>query len=403
MNQFALGRGGLQLQQKQAALGAANQYAALLGTVDPLAARAFQEMGGGNIWNSMMQGNTALSDAANLPAARTMRTASEPLELPGWQGGGGAYPASPGNMTAGAAPVPDWVMAALGTGATGGTPPASGSPAPNPLPGTYVPGSGGETSAAVQPGTSTGGLPQGGLGYGVSVYGNIEEAVGAPVGSDAFTYGLASLRGVYPELTPPMAMAPAGATMGPGGIGANVLGNYFPNMTVQPPAPLPPLPNETTLPEIARMAHGGLMRSPMAIVGDAPMGMGPAAGGARPEILVDPTMDSRVIPFPMARQMAMQMGGLRRAANGIFGSDVSGFLQPEDQPYLDQVRRLRTSLPAPTTNPFDVKWRLRSPTTQQLDLRTQQYRIGVSPEDQLQEIQRYYLPGLQRGGLRLGV
>ena len=110
MNQFALGRGGLQLQQKQAALGAANQYAALLGTVDPLAARAFQEMGGGNIWNSMMQGNTALSDAANLPAARTMRTASEPLELPGWQGGGGAYPASPGNMTAGAAPVPDLVM-----------------------------------------------------------------------------------------------------------------------------------------------------------------------------------------------------------------------------------------------------------------------------------------------------
>lgn len=70
---------------------------------------------------------------------------------------------------------------------------------------------------------------------------------------------------------------------------------------------------EQYIPGYARGTMRGLARDPMMMVGDA-MARNPAANGARPEIIVNPTQAPiGVIPYPQARRM---MRGIRRFATG---------------------------------------------------------------------------------------
>lgn len=77
----------------------AEQYARLISNSDPTALRAFDEAGGGDLWNAYRGGNTATSDLANLGAARTLQTIDDlnaaPVGPPGpaMPGAGGGAPA----------------------------------------------------------------------------------------------------------------------------------------------------------------------------------------------------------------------------------------------------------------------------------------------------------------------
>ena len=143
-------------------------------------------------------------------------------------------------------------------------------------------------------------------------------------------------------------------------------------------------------------------RAPMAIVGDPQQG-----NQANPEVLSNPT-GAPIGITPMRGGMARQPMMVPHWAFGsdpsfLGGTDVSGFLNAGDPPYMDEPRALRTGVQYPPLSPFATDSGLNAPTTRALNQKGVQYQYGVPGEDYLQMINRYTLPGIGRGGLRMGV
>lgn len=124
------------LEIPQVRAGLARQVADLVSSTDPLAFKAFLAAGGGNIANALATGGTAVSDNANLGAARTWQALDE-LDT-----AMNNYPGVGGTTGAGAAGTG-------GTGTPGGGGLASGGTATTPGTGTAVAGENPVTNAIV--------------------------------------------------------------------------------------------------------------------------------------------------------------------------------------------------------------------------------------------------------------
>jgi len=319
-------------------LDAATALAKVISSTDPLAAEAFWLGGGRNLHNAIAGGGSALSDAALSPAAWILSQ---------MQGGAGGVPGGvPGTAPGGGAPPPGAATPPGGTVVNGEIVPPPRTRTPAWL---QEPGMTQEEQMAQQRAVAVAQSPapeQPGM---MTPLGWAENPVVPtfPLGPSA----------QYPVASP----------------------------TVGTAATAPPLP-PTVLPYVTRAAEGGPVNDPMMMVGDA-RGPNPRAGGARPELVVNPTRAPLdIIPSEAASHMVVnpdtgqpmppgmmiqpgQRAAIRRYADGTtaelqrLGIDPSYYLStvaPEPAPaFYTRPRRTPTAAPtsaapAPAASPAPV-------------------------------------------------
>lgn len=492
--QFELTRSGLVEQQTKDMVDAAKQVADLISSTDPIKYRAFLAVGGGDIWNGLIGGGTAVSNEANLGAARTLRAMDNPTHIPTWdeimaQGGfdvtnpptlgangvavgggttgsttttGGGVPigygndtqntntGTGGNTTGGVGnapqitltsdPIPQYGQRVLGSSPSGGweIDPTTGMPAIDPVTGQQIwnPNLGASMPTVTG---GAGGFGNFDLGQQIgqpmtvgqrnnianTAYGNY---AGGTLGdqrpisiTDAQlqnALGTSNPAPAYPQITPAVYntvnTAPAG-TSGPLGTanGTHIdvaTGRLVPNQ---------PVP-QATVPQVSRFARGGVMvGGGMAVTGDS------HNGKPNEEMVINLNPDPRdriaVVPLNRVRQMGMgpaiqsvmgrggmQVGGAmqmpRAADGGIFGTDTYlNPITPEDQPYLDRIQAIRDATDFSAWNPFRSDYFQRDPTIRSADELSVQAARGIPQASLVSYAQRYALPGIGRGALRIGV
>lgn len=431
---FELQRTGLINDQTKMLLDGARQFADLVSSTDPIKYRAFLEAGGGDIWNGLFNGGTAVSDNANLGAARTLRAMENPTHIPTWDemmAKGGLDVLNP--PTVGAGGVGN--TPATGTGIGYG----------NDAQGTNV---GGGTATGTTTGSGSGGVANAapafnpGLPVATSYSGELPPVSGFvdPTMENrmpgAFgNFDLGPLAGV--PLTAQQRNDYANAAYGnwvtdSSAAGALNFNNYTPYVTqaqatgitgAPPPAP----PQETF---VSRFARGGVMvGGGMAVTGDS------HTGRPNEEMVINLNPDPRdriaVVPMDRIRQMGMgpavrsviNRGGVQVATSagrgemldrtgrpipyaadgGIFGTDsYLNPITPEDQPYLDRVQAIRDATDFSNWNPFRADYFQNDPTIRDANEKAVQAARGIPQASLAAYAQRYALPGIQRGALRIG-
>lgn len=493
--QFELTRTGLVQQQTKDMVDAAKQVADLISSTDPIKYRAFLAAGGGDIWNGLIGGGTAVSDNANLGAARTLRAMDNPTHIPTWDeimagggfsvtnpptlgangvavggsgaGGVGNTPATGGGVQVGYGNDTQNTNTGAGgntTGGVGNAPQVTLTSEPTPVYGQRVLGSSPSGGWEIDPTT---GLPAidpttgqmiwnpniGALmptvSGGAAGFGNFDlgQQIGQPmtvgqrnaIANTAYTNYAGGVLGdqrpisitdaqlqnalgtsnpgaaAAPTVTPgtynTVNTAPAGTQVA-GGVanGTHIdaaTGRLVPNVTT------------TTVPQVSRFAGGGVMvGGGMAVTGDS------HTGRPNEEMVINLNPDPRdriaVVPMDRIRQMGMgaalqsvmgrrgvQVGGSNvpyAADGGIFGADsILNPITPEDQPYLDRIQAIRDATDFSAWNPFRSDYFQRDPTIRSADELSVQAARGIPQASLVSYAQRYALPGIGRGALRIGV
>ena len=510
--QFELTRTGLVQQQTKDQLAAAKQVADLISSTDPIKYRAFLAVGGGDIWNSLIGGGTAVSNEANLGAARTLRAMDNPTHIPTWDeimAQGGFDVTNPPTLGANGVPVGGGTTTSAGGignsgpqigygydtqntntdgttgtgGTTGGTAtpvvdnslilgqidPATGrmldpndprvfNPAANFHP-TNVPNYGTKLI-----GTRASGAWEIDPVTGQSTYNpDIGEQVPFMQRGDQNpeyrNFDLGAQAGVPLTVQQRNDFANAAyqnyttdAYAGPNHQINNA--SYTPYVTQgqytaivgSPPPPRPPetftdrfgnlqpapaampygndqinhvIPTQAAVPTVSRFARGGVMvGGAMAVTGDS------HNGRPNEEMVVNLNPDPRdriaVVPLSRVRQMGMgpairsviarggmQVGGAqmpRAADGGIFGADsYLNPITPEDQPYLDRIQAIRDATDFSAWNPFRSDYFQADPTIRDANEKAVQAARGIPQASLVSYAQRYALPGIGRGALRIGV
>lgn len=446
----------LELQRQQQAINlmnarqnAARNYADVISTVDPAAYNAFVQAGGGNIANALyMDPDGALSDKALQPGVEALRAIRElDKQLAGVSGGGSRRaPSSAGSLPSFA----EW-QARQGQGGAGAPAPRAvpdyrtgygvAAPPPSPAPVAAPVGAGG---AGLQPqvvapnitagaGAAIGGGPDGSA---ADVYGN-PAVVAQPSGfaldqvakgaqPQTITWaGPTSLMDVDPSV---YVMNPDG-TFSQGGSGNQTL---------------------TGTAKVVRLAQGGYTTAPMMMTGDAAHA-NPEAGGARPEVIMNPTraplmvVPNEAVPqvVSMPRFNSGTLGGLtwgggvtqprqprQPAVTGAPDSSGGGYaagnpiaglfnrkagLRTNGQPVttpstggggggsiIDEVRDTRTNVTYPNLNTYNVQYELMDPVTRAAFEQGQQTKYNIPVESTQFEWLKYRLPGASRGQVALG-
>ena len=323
-------------QKSKDAVDTARQYADLISTVDPNAFDAFLRSGGGVIGNSIAAGNTAVSERAALPAART-RMALDGIN------------ASSFNRTQlpayGAQNAPVMSAAHIGQYAAGGWNPND----PN-LP------------------TISTGNPQ----------------LDATLTSDRLRGGNAWLThnyaagGAIPAYSAP-ATVPSGQPNA-GSLAATDAGRAQANQNMD---------NAKVPSWVPRFAGGGFTQAPMMQVGDSPSG----APTGNEEVVINPT-GAPIMVMPNRRNMPM----IPRFAEGTFTAGMPGSeITQADRPYIDDVMNFRRNAIVPDYNPFDVQFRNVNPFTRASFFAGRQTRYGIPVAASEFEAQRFAVPGQSRG------
>jgi len=454
--QFELTRTGLVEQQTKDQLEAAKQVADLISSTDPIKYRAFLAVGGGDIWNGLIGGGTAVSNEANLGAARTLRAMDNPTHIPTWDeimAQGGFDVTNPPTLDANG-------VAVGGTGT--GNAPAGGVQVGygNDAQGTNTDGA-----------TGTGGLPTGSTtGSGWQPSAAASNAAAMQVAQDQAdlerrmpgspgSFDLGAMAGVpltvqqrndfanaaYQNWTTDAYNAPGHAlnfnnytpyvTQGQytGIVGsapavppAETFTDRFGNLQPAPVA-MPygndqvnhVIPTQAVVPNVSRFARGGVMvGGAMAVTGDS------HNGRPNEEMVVNLNPDPRdriaVVPMDRIRQMGMgpalqsvmgrrgvQVGGSPvpyAADGGIFGADsILNPITPEDQPYLDRIQAIRDATDFSAWNPFRSDYFQNDPTIRDANEKAVQAARGIPQASLVSYAQRYALPGIGRGALRIGV
>jgi hypothetical protein len=388
--QFELQRYGLVSQQTKDQLAAARQVADLISSTDPIAYRVFLAAGGGEIWNGLVGGGTAVSDNANLGAARSLRAMDNPAHIPTWDeimSGGGFNPLSPPTMGANGVPVGGSGAGGVGNTPTTGVPigygndaqgtnTSGGAPAPAPAPLTpeqqaflqrldNITASAGSHFSGKQVGGASGAMesrmpgapgnfdlgPLAGVPLTVQQRNDFANAAYQNWTTDAYNAPGHALN--FNNYTPYVTQGQYTGIVGsaPAVAPAETFTDRFGNL--QPaPAAMPygndqvnnviPTPNTAVAPNVSRFARGGVMvGGGMAVTGDS------HNGKPNEEMVINLNPDPRdriaVVPLNRVRQMGMgpaiqsvmgrggmQVGGAmqmpRAADGGIFGTDT--YLNP---------------------------------------------------------------------------
>lgn len=388
-SEFASAFGLQQHQERRAvqqdALAAAEQYARQISLTDPAALPAFLAAGGGNVGNAIASGATALSENALLPAARTLRTIENPVRQTPFEFQpqqfdprqfADAFAPSP-RFAQSFFPPPPEIAAAQARGAAMAAAINAGA-LPNPS--AAVPAQ--ESPASTNPNLAA------------------DQARGAALAA-AINAGTA---------VNPAEQAAANARMEAAGV----------------PAWVP------------RFAFGtpGMPASGPLIAGDSTDPENPAAGGARPELVIphDPpgpdnaTADVMPLTPPMPSggdsdrmaalfkaigdflsgekmQLPPQIAGAPRFA---FGTDALATV--DDQPYIDRVRALRMSTLEPSIFPdqvgdqtYNVGFFRQPQAIQQRIAAARQSRYGVPSDVTLEQARQYALQGVGRGAFTFGL
>ncbi len=435
--QFELTRTGLVQAQTKMLLDGAKQFADLVSSTDPIQYRAFLEAGGGDIWNGLFNGGTAVSDNANLGAARTLRAMENPTHIPTWDemmAQGGLNVLNPPTMGAGGVgntPVTGGVPVGGATGNTGDTNTGTG--------GSTATGAGGVGNApqiTLPPGYEPSTVGQkiiGGSGDGqTNMFSGSGSMMDFNVGRN-YSGGPLTVQqlndmanAAYENFqtdayASPGHMAPRGYV--PYATGAQVgtiVGSAptipFGNDQINREIPMQP---QATVPQISKFATGGVMVGRMGIAGDS------HTGRPNEEMVVnlnpDPNDQVAIVPMRDVRQMGMHqalakamgrgpvpVGGASRmpmaADGGIFGTDsYLNPITPEDRTYLDRVQAIRDSTDFSAWNPFRSDYFQGDPTIRDANEKAVQAARGVPQASLVSYAQRYALPGISRGGLRIGV
>lgn len=340
-------------QYGQDKLDAADRFASLISATDPGALPAFLRAGGGVIANAIANGATAQSDLADLPAARAQRAGDELTPPQRFVVNPFTYtPPEPVRAPVAAAPVAAPVAAA---------------PAAAPA----------AVARAAAPATAA------------------NKAFVAE--QDAANAGLTgAARAAYDQ-----AFGPSGTW----GVPRYALGTADPFAT----------PFSGRRP---RYATGTF------VSGDSTDPLDPAAGGAHPEAIhledppgadnaraeVTPLVPPGTGPTDSTDETARlsslfnAIGDFLRGATDVvpprlprfaFGTD--SLVTPQDQPYLDQVRDIRTNTEYPELNPFSTMFATVAPSMRDRFFAGRQLRYGVPVGDQQAEEQRFRIPGVARG------
>ena len=469
--QFELTRTGLVQQQTKDQLEAAKQVADLISSTDPIKYRAFLAAGGGDIWNGLIGGGTAVSNEANLGAARTLRAMDNPTHIPTWdeimaQGGfdvtnpptigangvavggtgttntgGGALPTGGTGTTGGGTGGTTGVGGATGTGG-GGLPtiePSSGAD-PTSLPAgaidSYAAASGKMAAGGVssQMESRLPGAPGNwdlGATLGVPVTAGQRSKLSALVGqnwtTDAWNGPGHQLD--YRSWTPYLTQEQIRSVLGDVALPTTPAETFTDRFGNLQPAPVAMpygndqvnhvIPTQAVVPQVSRFARGGVMvGGAMAVTGDS------HNGRPNEEMVVNLNPDPRdriaVVPMNRIRQMGMgpalqsvmgrrgvQVGGSPvpyAADGGIFGADsILNPITPEDQPYLDRIQAIRDATDFSAWNPFRSDYFQRDPTIRSADELSVQAARGIPQASLVSYAQRYALPGIGRGALRIGV
>ena len=179
------------------------------------------------------------------------------------------------------------------------------------------------------------------------------------------------------------------------------------------------IPTQAVVPNVSRFARGGVMvGGAMAVTGDS------HNGRPNEEMVVNLNPDPRdriaVVPMDRIRQMGMgpalqsvmgrrgvQVGGSPvpyAADGGIFGADsILNPITPEDQPYLDRIQAIRDATDFSAWNPFRSDYFQNDPTIRDANEKAVQAARGIPQASLVSYAQRYALPGIGRGALRIGV
>lgn len=447
------------LQQQRQKLDAAQQAAQLISMTDPAALPAFLKAGGGNVSNAIASGANALSDNALLPAARTYRAIDEQarptafpqpqLATPGPQGGRLGYAGTPyenPNRAFGTA------QTVAGNGATfdyraGSQTPQQVTKATSPTAMTTgTPGQG----ATWDP-NGTGGIQRFAFGSGAPKRDSGQRPRNPlrPNESASFDDNRVDVAGVQDRRgqRPPLMQGFEADGYEDGSHG----GAYFDDRWWSPP----------------RHAFGtpGQPATGQFIAGDSTDPTNPAAGGARPELvnLHDPpgpnnaTADVQPLTDPasgpgdppggpygpdptpggggvdrvaaLLTAIAALLGGAGPSATVAEGGDAPssapplpaprfaygtiGFetlAQPEDAPYLEQVRQQRQNVEIPQLfagqqgdSSYNAGFFTQPSALRSLFTSARQSRYGIDQQTQMEEAQRYRLQGANARGMRFGL
>lgn len=162
--------------------------------------------------------------------------------------------------------------------------------------------------------------------------------------------------------------------------------------------------------QLGGMPQVGMVRDPMMMTGDAPLSQRPNAGGARPELILNPTQAPiGVVPNPMMRRMSLgtlpryPMGTTNYFNQGAGGPGLGVTPQsaqafgatPAMSGQLQQAGAMRAGVQVPNMSAYDVAWDALSPTARGLFLQSREARFGIPIADQLNEIQRQKLQGFR--------
>jgi hypothetical protein len=359
-------------QAQQDRLAAARQLSDVISNVDPAAVAAFSAAGGGVLGNAIGGGQSALSQNALLPAARTLAAAEAPLPT-----------FSPYNWT-----PPTWTP-----------PPPMAMPAPTSsytpravAPPTTTYGAGGAFTAAPSPAPVPLIAPA---------------PAPAPVPTEPTDY--------YPDVS---GLQSADWTPGP----------------VWEPTPGFATNEELQAPRLAFGTQGAPAAGPF-ISGDSMHPTDPFAGGARPERVTpfDPPGPNNAVATvePLAPPAAgggsavarlfhaigdvMDGGGSAPQVPGeppryAFGTQqadqaLGSLAGPADQPYLDRIRGIREGVdvkPPIEGGYWNAAFGLQPPTVQQRYYAALQSRFGVPSGDFAAEARRFAMPGAGQNAFRLG-
>lgn len=362
-------------QTQNDALSAANQFASLTNNVDLGALPAFLAAGGGNIYNAITGANpsNALTDAALLPAATTLRGIAEmsrpapytvqPVVYNPYQYSPSSFGAIPTQTTAVKQVIPTSLPTAQENLAGGIVPTAQNSSNFENRPTTPA-----ETQAYDAAAFGNGGQFAAAPGF-------VKTALGVPGVSAAATPAApaaAHVTGSSAQLTPEQLDAMVRAQSPAGSAGAT-----------------------------PRMASGGIATG-MAVVGDSHTG--------RPN-------EEIVMPFMMAGRPAIYVmpkpSNMDHMAHMADGGTVVGAtpitVSAQDQPYVDQVRALRENTQVPGFSGifgapqqgspvFNTQWGMMPSEVQQSYYDALQRKYGAPASTFADTAQRYALGGVSRTG-----
>lgn len=362
-------------QFAQDKLNAAQTFASMVGATDPAALESFYAAGGGNISNALQSGASAVSNNAVLPAAQALRTSREMLAPTRFTGFDSPFQLpSPPTMAAGGQPnlLPF-------------QPPRVAAPPPVPAPPVNMldrP----ETPAWVKDDSLRTWLPEASASAPVAAPASFETP--APAFAPRFGPDNGSGDDFFP---PRYAM---------GTMGEPAKGTFITGDSTHPTDPFADgaKPEKVTLKDPPGPNNAEAEVEPMS----PPEGMG--MGGSKLADLL------HSIAAMLDGGMRMNMGGMMHMPDMekdmpryAFGTGYESIQPtPADDPYMQEVRRIRQNVQFPQLNPYDVQFGFTPASLRSRYFAGMQTRFGVPIDDQMQEQQRYALRGTSRGAVNFG-